>query len=145
MKAPFILLLISLSCNSILSWGPFPTCGPANPSSLSDCDKYSTLTNVGCCLVTLQDSSNTKQCVYIGGKAQGLFNNRTAPVSLTNLTFLQPVLNYTDANMTIYQQNIATLYPNDMKTSGVVKCVGNISNMLLISLVFLLVTLVLIL
>mmetsp|Transcript_1768 Transcript_1768/g.1781 ORF Transcript_1768/g.1781 Transcript_1768/m.1781 type:complete len:148 (-) Transcript_1768:1401-1844(-) len=142
----FMLINIFLICiNYCFCWGPFPSCGEIQnvPENLDDCDNYSLDTGVGCCLATLQNESKNKECILIGGRAQGWFNNQTEPVSLSNLDFPQDVANRTDAAAQEYMSSINKTYWG--QPSAVVKCVDNkiialeIASFLILALIILIV------
>ena len=118
----FILTLITAFGLIIAAWGPFNDCGITNPSGLNDCDKYSTKTGLGCCFLELQDSSKTKSCILVGGRAQGYLNNATriAPISFSNFNITPEVYNKTLNETIKFNKELAQNYTE--VPSGIVKC-----------------------
>ena len=116
-----ITCLVAIS--SVLSWGPFPSCGQTDPKDLNDCDAYSLRTGLGCCLAELQGTPKMNKCILVGGKAQGFFNNATLPISLSNLTFPQSVANRTLESSRNYTEMINKTYGS--QPNAIIKCAKN--------------------
>ncbi len=113
-----LTIIIAITC-----WGPFPKCGEEGSTTVEECHKHSLKTNIGCCLAELQDGKNTKECILVGGRGQGWFNNQTEPVSLSNLLFPKDVANRTEHNAVEYARNNSNLYKNEPLAK--VTCVNN--------------------
>lgn len=122
-----ICLIIIMTASIINCWGPFPNCGKANPQNLEDCDKYSLKSELGCCYASLYKEDNTTvsstECILVGGRAQGWFNNRTELVSLSNLDFPQSVANRTEEAAAKYMAEIKAAYSGSPLAK--VECVDN--------------------
>jgi hypothetical protein len=111
MKGLLFICVSSLLIATILtSWGPFPSCGPEKPVDSKDCDRYSTETDVGCCLVTPSNSTIAKSCVLIGGKKAQTYLNKLEIVSLKNLSFPQDAVNVSEAIANNYTDYINRTY-----------------------------------
>ena len=130
-KYCFILIIITfiyLQISYISSnWGPFRSCGPMENEvkDLADCDSYSLSSGLGCCLVT-HETTNIKECVLIGGKAQGFFNNRTSTEynDLNNLVFPQLVANRTEEASANYTKYIKETYGSN-SPKAIIRCANN--------------------
>ena len=112
MKGFIILTALSIII-TITCWGPFPKCGEEGSTTVEECHKHSLKTNIGCCLAELQDSQKTKECILIGGRGQGWFNNQTNAVNLSNLLFPKDVANRTEEKTFEYALNNSKMYKDE--------------------------------
>lgn len=120
------LVHISITGTVIANWGPFRSCGLNNPKNLDDCDKYSLTTGLGCCFITYFNQSENG-CIFVGGKAQGFFNNKTSDEynDLNNLDFPIMVANRTEEANNAYIQDIKQIYGSKSPKS-IIRCKSNI-------------------
>lgn len=108
MKPYLFLLLILIACvlgklYNLGQFGPFPKCGPENPQTREDCDEYTMLSGLACCLV--EKSNNEKSCALIGYGAAGYLTNMTDVIDFKNLSFPVNITNRKpdeEANYTNY-------------------------------------------